>query len=211
MNPIYGKKMAVLKKGDKEKTLERRGDDPTFSMAPKELHNPMNENMSWRLGGFPARSAILHFRACYAKIRKKPPARNRPQNANRLHQRAAAVRVGWSGNIQHISRSVDCCSLKNYASIVWRAKFCAALLRACTTFPRAARPGRRVGSPSLGPLAARRQRLRSAEFPRRSADAAVRRHRRTWRAASRCCATKRASMSIRSRFGIRRAPCICIG
>ncbi len=46
INPIYKKRMTILKDGDKDKTLERRGDEPAFFLAPKELHSLGGENLS---------------------------------------------------------------------------------------------------------------------------------------------------------------------
>ena len=46
MNAIYKNRLSVLKKGDPEKTLKHRGDELAFSISAKELHNPINENLS---------------------------------------------------------------------------------------------------------------------------------------------------------------------
>ena len=46
LNSTYSKKLAVLKKNDPDKTLDRRGEEPAFFIAQKELHNPINENVS---------------------------------------------------------------------------------------------------------------------------------------------------------------------
>ncbi len=46
LNTNYAAKMKLLKSGDPDNKLERRGEDPVFTLAPKEIHTPASENVS---------------------------------------------------------------------------------------------------------------------------------------------------------------------
>jgi len=45
-NPAYSARMTVLKSGDPEGKLERRGDDVVFTLQPKDFHKLENENFT---------------------------------------------------------------------------------------------------------------------------------------------------------------------
>ncbi len=103
MNPVYSQRLAALKGGDPDGKLERRGNDPVFTVNPKDFHPLRDENIS----------AWADFRAFndYAFSRLLREFRKMAQQSDGTAQVGVLNMLppmAWGGwEYQNIAKSVD--------------------------------------------------------------------------------------------------------
>ncbi len=103
LNTNYSKRMAILKTGDLEKKLQRRGDEPMFAIDPKELHTPANENVSaW--ADFRAFNDFA-FSRVLREFCKIADDADRKSQTGFVNAQAPSAWGGWE--YRNISRSVE--------------------------------------------------------------------------------------------------------